>query len=115
MIGWSSLEGSGAVLIVPRSLRWSRRTSIRRRPRAYGLRRGRGRNRRRAGPADRRRVQAGTFFTVPLFLSVALVPRRMAMLGLIGGPLVLISAILILFDVVDPGAGDRHSGPAGDL
>jgi hypothetical protein len=33
-----------------------------------------------------------------------LVPRRMAMLGLIGGPLVLIRAILILFDVVDPGA-----------
>jgi hypothetical protein len=33
-----------------------------------------------------------------------LVPRRMAMLGLIGGPLVLIRAILILFDVVGPGA-----------
>jgi hypothetical protein len=32
-----------------------------------------------------------------------LVPRRMAMLGLIGGPLVLIRATLILFDVVDPG------------
>jgi hypothetical protein len=32
-----------------------------------------------------------------------LVPRRLAMLGLIGGPLVLIRAILILFDVVDPG------------
>jgi hypothetical protein len=32
-----------------------------------------------------------------------LVPRRMAMLGLIGGPLILITATLILFDVVDPG------------
>jgi hypothetical protein len=32
-----------------------------------------------------------------------LVPRRMALLGLIGGPLVLIRATLILFDVVDPG------------
>ena len=32
-----------------------------------------------------------------------LVPRRMAMLGLIGGPLVLIRATLILFDVVEPG------------
>ena len=32
-----------------------------------------------------------------------LVPRRMAMLGLIGGPLVVIRATLILFDVVEPG------------
>src|SRR4051794_218076 len=32
-----------------------------------------------------------------------LVPRRMAMLGLIGGPLVLVRAILILFDVAEPG------------
>ena len=32
-----------------------------------------------------------------------LVPRRMAMLGLIGGPLVLIRATLILFGVVEPG------------
>jgi hypothetical protein len=32
-----------------------------------------------------------------------LVPRRMAMLGLIGGPLILIRATLILFDVVEPG------------
>src|SRR3954469_4273348 len=32
-----------------------------------------------------------------------LVPRRLALLGLIGCPLVLIRAILILFDVVDPG------------
>ena len=32
-----------------------------------------------------------------------LVPRRLALLGLIGGPLVLIRAILILFDVVEPG------------
>jgi len=32
-----------------------------------------------------------------------LVPRRMAILGLIGGPLVLVRAILILFDVVEQG------------
>src|SRR3954451_13708315 len=32
-----------------------------------------------------------------------LVPRRMALLGLIGGPLILIRATLILFDVVEPG------------
>jgi len=32
-----------------------------------------------------------------------LVPRRMALLGLIGGPLVLVLASLILFDVVERG------------
>ena len=32
-----------------------------------------------------------------------LVPRRMAMLGLIAGPLILIRATLMLFDVVEPG------------
>jgi hypothetical protein len=32
-----------------------------------------------------------------------LVPRKLALLGLVGGPLVLIRAILILFDVVDAG------------
>jgi hypothetical protein len=32
-----------------------------------------------------------------------LVPRRLAMLGLVGGPLVLIRATLILFGVVEPG------------
>jgi Domain of unknown function (DUF4386) len=32
-----------------------------------------------------------------------LVPRRLALLGLIAGPLILIRATLILFDVVDPG------------
>ena len=33
-----------------------------------------------------------------------LVPRRMAMLGLIGGPLIVASGILVLFDVVDAGS-----------
>jgi Domain of unknown function (DUF4386) len=33
-----------------------------------------------------------------------LVPRRMAMLGLIGGPLICISGILVLFDVIDAGS-----------
>ena len=32
-----------------------------------------------------------------------LVPRRMAMLGLIGGPLLILSFVLILFDVYDNG------------
>jgi len=33
-----------------------------------------------------------------------LVPRRMAMLGLIGGPLVIASGIAVLFDVIQPGS-----------
>ena len=33
-----------------------------------------------------------------------LVPRRMAMLGLIGGPLICASGILVLFDVIDAGS-----------
>lgn len=38
-----------------------------------------------------------------LMWTSGLVPRRMAMLGLVGGPLVLIRSILILFGVVEPG------------
>ena len=34
-----------------------------------------------------------------------LVPRRMAMLGLIGGPLLILSFVLILFDVYENGSG----------
>jgi len=34
-----------------------------------------------------------------------LVPRGMAMLGLIGGPLIIISGTLVLFDVIEPGSG----------
>jgi hypothetical protein len=33
-----------------------------------------------------------------------LVPRRMALLGLIGGPLALVGGILVLFDVIDSGS-----------
>ena len=33
-----------------------------------------------------------------------LVPRRMAMLGLIGGPLIIISGTAVLFDVIEPGS-----------
>ncbi len=33
-----------------------------------------------------------------------LVPRRMAMLGIIGGPLIVASGILVLFDVIDAGS-----------
>jgi hypothetical protein len=38
-----------------------------------------------------------------LMYKSGLVPRRMAMIGLVAGPLLLIRAVLILFDVVDPG------------
>ncbi len=34
-----------------------------------------------------------------------LVPRRMAILGLIGGPLIILSGTLVLFDVIEPGSG----------
>ena len=33
-----------------------------------------------------------------------LVPRRMTMLGLIGGPLIIISGTAVLFDVIEPGS-----------
>jgi hypothetical protein len=33
-----------------------------------------------------------------------LVPRRMAMLGLVGGPLILASGVAVLFDVIEPGS-----------
>ena len=38
-----------------------------------------------------------------LMFKTGLLPRRLALLGLIGGPLVIIRSTLILFDVVDPG------------
>lgn len=38
-----------------------------------------------------------------LMYKSGLVPRRLAMLGLVAGPLILIRTILILFDVVEPG------------
>ena len=34
-----------------------------------------------------------------------LVPRGMAMLGLIGGPLIILSGTLVLFDAIEPGSG----------
>ncbi len=34
-----------------------------------------------------------------------LVPRGMATLGLIGGPLIILSGTLVLFDVIEPGSG----------
>jgi hypothetical protein len=33
-----------------------------------------------------------------------LVPRRMAMLGLVGGPLICLSGMAVLFDVIEPGS-----------
>ena len=33
-----------------------------------------------------------------------LVPRGMAMLGLVGGPLIIASATAVLFDVIEPGS-----------
>jgi Domain of unknown function (DUF4386) len=38
-----------------------------------------------------------------LMYTSGLVPRRMAMLGLIGGPLIIISGVLVIFDVIDAG------------
>jgi len=37
----------------------------------------------------------------------ALVPRRMAMLGLVGGPLVCASGLAVLFDVIQPGSAGQ--------
>jgi hypothetical protein len=36
-----------------------------------------------------------------------LVPRGMAMLGLIGGPLICVAGIAVLFDVIEPGSGPQ--------
>jgi hypothetical protein len=36
-----------------------------------------------------------------------LVPRGMAILGLIGGPLIIISGTAVLFDVIEPGSGPQ--------
>jgi hypothetical protein len=38
-----------------------------------------------------------------LMCSSGLVPRKMAMLGLVGGPLIILSGILVLFGIADPG------------
>jgi hypothetical protein len=34
-----------------------------------------------------------------------LVPRRMALLGLVGGPVAFLGGILVIFDVIEPGSG----------
>jgi hypothetical protein len=39
-----------------------------------------------------------------LMYKSGLVPRGMAMLGLIGGPLIILSGTLVLFDVIEPGS-----------
>ncbi len=39
-----------------------------------------------------------------LMFRSGLVPRRMAMLGLIGGPLIILSGTLVLFNVIEPGS-----------
>src|ERR1700704_262635 len=39
-----------------------------------------------------------------LMYTSGLVPRRMAMLGLIGGPLVIVSGTAVLFNVIEPGS-----------
>jgi hypothetical protein len=41
-----------------------------------------------------------------------LVPRGMAMLGLIGGPLIIASRVAILFGVIEAGGGGRPSLPS---
>jgi hypothetical protein len=40
-----------------------------------------------------------------LMYGSGLVPRRMTWLGLIGGPLIILSGTLVLFDVIEPGSG----------
>ncbi len=40
-----------------------------------------------------------------LMYKSGLVPRRMALLGLIGGPLAFLGGILVLFDAIEPGSG----------
>ncbi len=40
-----------------------------------------------------------------LMFRSGLVPRRMAMLGLIGGPLIIASGTLVLLNVIEPGSG----------
>jgi hypothetical protein len=40
-----------------------------------------------------------------LMYTSGLVPRRMALLGLIGGPLAFLGGILVLFDAIEPGSG----------
>ncbi len=37
----------------------------------------------------------------------SLVPRGMAMLGLIGGPLIILSGTAVLFGVIEPGSGPQ--------
>jgi len=39
-----------------------------------------------------------------LMFTSGLVPRRMAMLGLIGGPLIILSGTAVIFDVIAPGS-----------
>jgi len=39
-----------------------------------------------------------------LMYTSGLVPRRMAMLGLIGGPLIILSGMAVLFNVIEPGS-----------
>jgi Domain of unknown function (DUF4386) len=38
-----------------------------------------------------------------LMYSSKLVPRKMAVLGLVGGPLIIVSGTLVMFGVADPG------------
>ena len=39
-----------------------------------------------------------------LMYASGLVPRGMAMLGLVGGPLIIASGTAVLFDVIEPGS-----------
>ena len=53
-----------------------------------------------------------------LMYTSALVPRGMAMLGLIGGPLLCLAGILVIYDVIEaersrPGPHDDPGGPLG--
>jgi hypothetical protein len=56
----------------------------------------------RIGPGFFVGVGNGLILGYMMFKS-GLVPRRMAMLGLIGGPLIVLMGVLVIFDVIDPG------------
>jgi Domain of unknown function (DUF4386) len=44
-----------------------------------------------------------------------LVPRRMALLGVIGGPLAFLGGVLVLFDVFEPGSGQLFATTALEI
>jgi hypothetical protein len=56
-----------------------------------------------SGPAGSSASGPGLILGYLMYRS-GLVPRGMAMLGLIGGPLIIVSGTAVLFDVIEPGS-----------